>query len=317
MTQIEDPPSQASPVPVGGEKYHPIGNSPAWSTTEHFEPAFDWYNSQLEFTFHSPPLQPLSKSAISGVHARWIEHIDAETIILVFPAFTSKAIFDVVYRAMMNNILQRRYLGVVAGKETRYAIDQQPTLPWIIPPEQARCVLGFFCPVAMWNTVSSGEDRSTYRTRVFLQKLDLTKQSWWAKDEYTPTPLHLRQPGIPLSTVHCDRCGFFCLQPSCSKSRIVVRTYFPPHPAPAKGVDLSMLLRTRTNHVYMPPEYTPGISLPLLIPSWRVIHDAICWEAATSPETLQQLLAITALLIKGFVCPQCGMINSRIFWKGW
>lgn len=142
-------------------------------------------------------------------------------------------------------------------------------------------------PVAIW--------------RIRFEKADLAEPSWWIPKGQAPTEADI-SAGLSLKTPveTCSTCGisskeiftagWFCLNNKCKNYYV-----FPT----GKSVDLvgltytSTFLNQRTLFIGKIPSVTPPI------PSHEGLHG-------------------TELAVRrGFVCPDCGSCNRRIYWNNW
>jgi hypothetical protein len=164
-------------------------------------------------------------------------------------------------------------------------------------------VLGYFHITYMWKEkqVSKGTNDAVLVWRIRLEKVDLTEPSWWmpkGEDMPQPTTTHIGTIVAPM--FGCDKCGvkskeiftagWFCLNHLCEQY------YTLPS---GVAVDPRGLTYTEAFIGERTP-FTGDIpSIKPAVPDEEGLHGT---ELA---------------LRRGFVCPDCGCCNRRVYWNRW
>ncbi|KAK4161472.1 hypothetical protein QBC43DRAFT_268635 [Cladorrhinum sp. PSN259] len=163
-------------------------------------------------------------------------------------------------------------------------------------PPHPYAVLAYFHITDMWKEkqIPKGVNKEVLIWRVRFEKADLNESSWWMP-AHTVTPV-----SVKAEIYTCNMCnnpskriftaGWFCLNHSCS-----AYYSFPG----GEKVDVRALeynsdfLNERSPYTQEVPSITPAM------PNGKGLHGT---EMA---------------LRRGFVCPECGCCNRRIFWNTW
>ncbi|KAH6855041.1 hypothetical protein B0I37DRAFT_305211 [Chaetomium sp. MPI-CAGE-AT-0009] len=149
--------------------------------------------------------------------------------------------------------------------------------------------------------IPEGSDTAVTIWRMRFEKADLTEPSWWAPEgEKAVQSDAIVDTSLKAPVITCAKCntpskemftaGWFCLNHGCEHYFV-----FPT----GAGVDIKGLAYTNT----FLDERTPFVGeIPSIIP-------AITDSAGLHGTEL--------VLRRGFVCPDCGCCNRRVYWNRW
>jgi hypothetical protein len=137
--------------------------------------------------------------------------------------------------------------------------------------------------------------------RIRFEKADLTEPSWWTTEGETTTQADASLNLVPKTARHtCERCGtdskeiftagWFCLNDQCEDYYI-----FPNGiPVVLEGLTYTpALIQERTPFAGEIPSIKPPV------PCHNGLHGT------------------ELILRRGFVCPECGCCNRRVYWNHW
>ncbi|KAK3996318.1 hypothetical protein QBC44DRAFT_232180, partial [Cladorrhinum sp. PSN332] len=189
--------------------------------------------------------------------------------------------------SLKNACRAKTLVALVAG-------ENHPIYP--CKPPHPYAVLAYFHITDMWKEkqVPRGADREVLIWRVRFEKADLTEPSWWMPTQ-TATPI-----GVRAKIDTCSTCksaakqlfttGWFCLNQTCPSYYI-----FPNgRKVDVKGLRYtSEFLDERTHFDGEVPSIIPEM------PQGEGLHGT------------------EIVLRRGFVCPDCGCCNRRLFWNTW
>jgi hypothetical protein len=154
----------------------------------------------------------------------------------------------------------------------------------------------------MWKEkqIPEGGNKAITIWRMRFEKADLTESSWWVPEGEKTTAPNPSVKGLKAPVSTCDKCrkpskeiftaGWFCLNHECARYFV-----FPTGDAVALK-DLAYteaFLNERTPFVGKIPSIKPPV------PDATGLHGT---ELA---------------LRRGFVCPDCGCCNRRVYWNRW
>ena len=174
------------------EQYYPASDPPAWISAQDVTPdTLHWFDSSFDVN-----LSMMREGAdchvqfVTGLVARHITYFDPEVIVVAIDGQRMQGALEnnAHAAAMMNNIHQHRYLGVIIGKDTKNLADLDWQFPCKMPKGQALWILDWFCPTMMWPVRTAEGSQSTTVWMVKMQKLGLEKQSWWSRREAAEAP---------------------------------------------------------------------------------------------------------------------------------
>lgn len=161
-------------------------------------------------------------------------------------------------------------------------------------------MLGYFHITDMWKERQRprGANKEVKIWRIRLEKADLSEPSWWAGDIDDATQTDSPSPKAPVAK--CAKCGtqskeiftagWFCLNHNCTKY-YTFRNGKVVKPTGLKYTEI--FLNERTPFVGEIPPIRPPV------PN----HDG--------------LYGTELSLRRGFVCPDCGCCNRRVYWNRW
>lgn len=165
---------------------------------------------------------------------------------------------------------------------------------------------------------------------VRLEKLDLSQSSWWSDASQT----HLEYPSlgqrnydIKADERPCEACdktcvqifesSFVCLNMNCPQWWNIDGKPLIRETAPSLAYSTSFLKqrfnRADNTHPIKPLEKF----YPRLYPSFQEFVAKQVPDPATSPMTIDNIDQRSLGLRAGFMCPQCGMANSRLHFHQW
>ncbi|KAK3298414.1 uncharacterized protein B0H64DRAFT_353969 [Chaetomium fimeti] len=164
-------------------------------------------------------------------------------------------------------------------------------------------VLGYFHITDVWKEkqITEGSDKPVTVWRMRFEKADLAERSWWApKSEKAVQTDALVDTSLKAPVITCAKCdtpskemftaGWFCLNYGCEHYFV-----FPT----GAGVDIKGLAYTQT----FLDERTPFVGeIPSVVPP---ITDSTGLHGTEKS------------LRRGFVCPDCGCCNRRVYWNRW
>ncbi|KAK4124876.1 hypothetical protein N657DRAFT_615930 [Parathielavia appendiculata] len=197
-------------------------------------------------------------------------------------------------KSLMNSHHSKTLMAVIAG-EGNPLYQCRPPYPY--------AVLGWFHITDLWKErqMPKGGSKAVTIWRIRFEKADLSEPSWWFPEGECTTV-----PSIPINkefkapVVTCAKCskpskeifatGWFCLNHECEHYWV-----FPTGAAvDTKGLAYSeAFLNERTPLLGEIPPIRPPI------PDTAGLHGT---ELA---------------LRRGFVCPDCGCCNRRVYWNRW
>ncbi|KAF2758494.1 hypothetical protein EJ05DRAFT_537855 [Pseudovirgaria hyperparasitica] len=161
-------------------------------------------------------------------------------------------------------------------------------------------VLGYFKPTHAWTEKSDGLVIWRYRFEVF----DPLAESWWGTKGQSQSRLGGDGPAVKKKCPMCGDLslriyvqGWMCLQAVCAN--------FWRLPNGAEPNESELVYDKRFLHQYTAWD-TSSKALPPLRPALMTIEEGDMSGRDTSKDAW-----------KGFVCPRCGMCNSRIKWTTW
>lgn len=160
-------------------------------------------------------------------------------------------------------------------------------------------MLGYFHITDMWKEkqIPKGSKDVVLIWRMRFEKADLTEPSWWMPQSHNP---HQNAGVLATPKTECEKCGtqskeiftagWFCLNHLCEQY------YVFPNGAAVKPKGLAYtdaFLHERTPFMGEIPFIRPAV------PDHAGLHGT---ELA---------------LRRGFVCPDCGCCNRRVYWNRW
>ncbi|KAK4229938.1 hypothetical protein QBC38DRAFT_69141 [Podospora fimiseda] len=189
--------------------------------------------------------------------------------------------------SLRNAWVAKSLVVIIAG-------EKHPLYP--CKPPHPYAVLGHFHITKMWKEkqIPKGATREVLIWRVRFQKANLDEPSWWMPEQ-APTPV-----GVATKVRTCQSCGvvsneifttgWFCLNQTCETYYIFTNG----QKVQVQGLEYSPeFLNERDQYLGDIPSIIPEM------PSGEGFHGT---EMA---------------LRRGFVCPDCGCCNRRLFWNTW
>ncbi|KAL2017379.1 hypothetical protein VTK56DRAFT_2259 [Thermocarpiscus australiensis] len=197
-------------------------------------------------------------------------------------------------RSFKNAYELKSLVAVIAG-------ENQPLYP--CQPPHPYAVLGYFHITDMWKAkqIPEGTQNAIEIWRVRLEKADLTEPSWWVADSKDATlPDVPGDENLAAPVVTCQKCGqpskeiftagWFCLNHQCDEY------YTFPNGGAINPQDLEYTKAFLCGRTHFTGEIPP---IKPAMPDDTGLHGT------------------ELVLRRGFVCPECGCCNRRVYWNRW
>lgn len=261
-------------------------------------------------------------------------YIDSEVVITSIngPENTERHIAD-RKREMMHNLVERVPVGIAVSRDAcKPDADGVRTFPCPIPDGLDCVALDWFLVTYMWpKPAKNGGGMAKTVWMVRLEKIDLSKRSWWSNAAHASLPypsLEERDFKTKAAMEICGVCGhasvrlfkaqFVCLNEDCGNWFLVHGRHAENQPDNIVYDDKFLAERFDRFDVALTPRPLEQ-SYPKLYLTFEqfVAKNHPDSQAAESSVTAANLAARNEALLAGFSCPNCGLANPRFQYHGW
>ncbi|KAF3765075.1 hypothetical protein M406DRAFT_331384 [Cryphonectria parasitica EP155] len=257
-------------------------------------------------------------------------YLDAEVIITSIntpdsaPATTRRRLKEVT-----RNMEERRPIGVVIQQgATSSESHGYPLFPCTMTKNQDSWPLAWFVPTFIWPEPA---DKGKKIWMVRLEKCDIEHQSWWADPAHGQPPvITSRDYTTKAETYKCETCdksspkifeqAFVCLNPDCEEWWTSEGDPIQQDALQLNWTYSASFLKERWDRLSVNIQ---GLEpcYPLLYPTAtafrRANYDDLMVDLQRQPIDQDKIVALCHGLMRGFACPQCGMLNTRVRWHEW